>query len=633
MNYSFTVPSMLILLVIMGYYFFRPRLPIRLNRAFLAILVIDICTEILEITSFRLNETWPEHAPALLWTVNIIYYCFVFIRAYMFFVFTISVLDAKTLLWSKLRVFAPIVYIPCLLIALTSPWTHWLFRIENGFQPGSLYWIIYGCGCAYLSFATIGVLRHLKELSAHEIISLLAIQAILLAGNLARFLLPNLVVMNTFCLMAIVVIFISFLNPDLYLSEQGSVYNLPAFNALLGECWQRKRSCRVLGFTIQNYNEHREIFGGRQMDDALVGINRYLSETFPHLSSFYLRGGSYAMVGQNRPDLTALRQQLSERFTGSWKAGAGELQLGISFVEADMDILNCPSDRLVNTLMISLDELSRVSEPDASRSLTDSIDEINRKLEIRRCLEKALEKDELEVFLQPLMDTRTGRRIAAEALVRLRDDKGNLIRPDLFISMAEQEGYIVRLGEQVLAKVCRFIRDHNMDELGIRWINVNLSPVQFMSRDVPSRFTQILQEYGVDEKMIHLEITEQSMIDFSLLRDQITGLHENGFEFSLDDYGSGYSNLSRVRQYPFTNIKIDMEVVWSYCREKDVLLPALVDGFKKMNLSITAEGIETEEMAGAMKEISCDYLQGYYFSRPVPMDEFVEQTMKLNRAS
>ena len=632
MNYSFTVPSMLILVIIMGYYFFRPKLPIRLNRAFLAILVIDICTEILEVASLRLNETWPEHAAELLWVVNVCFFIFVYIRSYMFFVFTVSVLDSKALLWSRLRVFAPIVYVPCILIALTTPWTHWLFRIENGFNQGPLYWTIFACDCCYLAFATIGILRHLKELSAHEIISLLAIQIVLKAGIIARFLLPNIVVMNTFCLMAIVVIFISFLNPDLFLSERGYVYNLPAFHALLGECWQRKKPCKVLGFTIQNYNEHREIFGGKQMDDALIGINRYLLETFPHLSSFYLRGGSYAVVGQNDPDLAELRKILTSRFTEPWKTGAGELRLGISFVEADMDLMNCPSDRLVNTLMISLDELSRVSEPAASRSLMDSIDEINQKLEIRRCLEKSLDRDELEVFLQPLMDSKTGKRIAAEALVRLRDDNGSLIRPDLFISMAEQEGYIVRLGEQVLAKVCRFIRDHDMEAMGIRWINVNLSPVQFMSRDVPSRFAEILKEYGVDESMIHLEITEQSMIDFSLLRDQITGLYNNGFEFSLDDYGSGYSNLSRVRQYPFTNIKIDMEVVWNYCKEKDMLLPALVDGFKKMNLSITAEGIETEEMAGAMKEISCDYLQGYYFSQPVPMDEFVEQTLKMNKA-
>ena len=632
MNYSFIFPSMLILVVIMGYYCFRPRLPIRLNRAFLAILVIDICAELFECISFRLNETWSLHSPALLWTINILFYVFAFIRSFMFFVFTVSVLDAQVLLRSKLQIFSPIVYIPSVLIALTTPLTHWLFWIEDGFHNGPLYWIIYGCGCSYLIFATIAVIRHWKQLSAHQIISLLAIQAVLLAGNIVRFLLPTYVIMNTFCLMAIIVIFISFLNPDLFLSERGYVYNLPAFHALLEECFRRKRDYRLLGFTIQNYNEHREIFGGKQMDDALIGINKWLSESFPQVSSFYLRSGTYAMVSLNRPSLEDIRAKLSERFSLPWKTSAGELRLSLSFVEADTEVMNCPSDRLVNTLLISLDELSRVSEPDASRSLMDSIEEIDQKLVIRRCLEKALDNDELEVFLQPLMDSKTGKRIAAEALVRLRSGSGELIRPDLFISMAEQEGYIVRLGEQVLGKVCRFIRDHDMDALGIGWINVNLSPVQFMSRDVPSRFAEILKEYHVDEKMIHLEITEQSMIDFSLLRDQITGLHNNGFEFSLDDYGSGYSNLSRVRQYPFTNIKIDMEVVWNYCKEKDMLLPALVEGFKRMNLSITAEGIETEEMAGAMKDISCDYLQGYYFSQPVPMDEFVEQTMQMNKA-
>lgn len=626
MNYSFIFPSMLILLVIMGYYFFRPRLPIRLNRAFLAILVIDICTELFECISFRLNETWPEHAPALLWILNLLFFVFAFIRSYMFFVFTVSVLDAKTLIRSELHVLAPIVYIPCVLIALTTPMTYWLFRIRDGFQAGPAYWTLYGCGCAYPIFSIIAVLRHRRELSIHEIISLVAIQLILLVGNLARFLMPTYVVMNTFCLMAIVVIFISFLNPDLFLSERGYAYNLPAFQALLEECYRRKRSCRVLGFTIQNYNEHRELFGGKQMDAALIGINRYLTETCPQLSSFYLRSGCYAMVGHNKPNLEALKQQISARFAEPWKTGACELRLSLSFVEADMLQMDCPSDRLVNTLMISLDELNRAAEPDASRSLKESIAEISQKLDIRKCLEDALDNDKLEVFLQPLVDCRSGRRIAAEALVRLRNERGKLIRPDLFISMAEQEGYIVRLGEQVLSKVCRFVRDNDMQSLGVRWINVNLSPVQFMSRDVPERFAGILAEYGVDQEMIHLEITEQSMIDFSLLRNQITDLHDNGFQFALDDYGSGYSNLSRVRQYPFSNIKIDMEVVRNYCRDKDMLLPALIRGFKQMNLSITAEGIETEEMAGAMKEICCDYLQGYYFSRPVPMDEFVKMS-------
>lgn len=624
MNYSFIVPSMLVLAVIMGYYFFRPRLPIRLNRAFLAILVIDICTELLECASSRLNETWTLHDPALLWIFNILFFIFDFVRSYMFFVFTVSVLDARILIRSRLHFLAPIAYVPCVLIALSTYWTHWLFWIDGGYHAGNLSWLLFACGSAYPLFAAIAVLRHWRELTRHEIISLLAIQAILVIGVLVRFLLPTFIVMNTFCLMTIVVIFISFQNPDLFLSERGSVYNMPALGALLSEYHRRRKPCKVLGLAIQNYTEHREIFGGKQMDAALAGINQWLAETFPQMCSFYLRNGCFAMVGHDDLDLIKVRKKLSARFANPWKTTGGELRLSLSYVEADTENLDCAADRLINTLLISLDELSRVSEPDTSRSLTDSIEEINRKLDIRRCLEKALDNDELEVFLQPLMDSRTGKRIAAEALVRLRDENGKLIRPDLFIDMAEKEGSIVRLGEQVLAKVCRFIRDNDTEALGIRWINVNLSPVQFMSRDIPSRFSQILQEYGVSQEMIHLEITEQSMIDFSLLRDQITDLHENGFEFSLDDYGSGYSNLSRVRQYPFTNIKIDMEVVRNYCRDKDVLLPALIQGFKKMNLSITAEGIETEEMAGAMKEICCDYLQGYFFSKPVPMEEFVK---------
>ena len=113
------------------------------------------------------------------------------------------------------------------------------------------------------------------------------------------------------------------------------------------------------------------------------------------------------------------------------------------------------------------------------------------------------------------------------------------------------------------------------------------------------------------------------MIDLSMLQQQIITLKDNGFQFALDDYGSGYSNLTRVKHYPFINIKLDMEVVWDYFRDKDVLLPAIVKAFKQLNLTITAEGIETKEMAESMKAIGCDYLQGYYFSQPLPVEEFL----------
>ena len=623
-NYSFTVPSLLILIIIACYYFLRPRVPIRLNRAFLAILVIDIGTILFDYASSLLNESWQEHAPWLLWLINILYFGFYLTRVYMFFVFTISVLDARGALRSRAHIYTPTVFFASVAITVLSPLTHWVFRIENGYHNGPLNFVLYLCSACYLLFSVLAILRHRRDLDPAEFIGLAGLQAILIAGSAVRAVVTNYMVMNTFSLMAILVIFLSFQNPDLFLNDHGYVFNLPAFRALLLEWHRRKRPCRLISFVLLNYNEHREIFGGQQMDEAMTKINRYLTETFPNYCCFYLRNGCYAIAGSDRMNVDEVCRTLETRFADTWKTMAGELLLNISFLRADTEVHGFPVERLINTLLISLDEAGQKSGDEGDLILSDSMQAITDKLNIRHCLERALEQNTLEVFLQPIVDSVTGKRIAAEALVRLRDDNGGIIRPDLFITLAEQEGFIIQLGEQVLSKVCEFIRDHDLDGMGIRWINVNLSPNQFMSRNVPERFETILQEYGVSPDRIHLELTEQSMIDFSLMQDQIKGLHETGFQFALDDYGSGYSNLTRVRQYPFCNIKIDMEVVWNYCRDRDPLLPALLQAFKQMSFSITAEGIETAEMAEALREIGCDYYQGYYFSRPLPMDEFLQ---------
>ena len=142
--------------------------------------------------------------------------------------------------------------------------------------------------------------------------------------------------------------------------------------------------------------------------------------------------------------------------------------------------------------------------------------------------------------------------------------------------------------------------------------------------------TGILKQYNLQAGQIHLEITEQSIIDYTLMKEQIDVLRRIGFHFVLDDYGSGYSNLTRVKHYPFWNIKLDMEVVWDYCKTRDTLLPHIVTAFKELGFSITAEGIETEEMADALAAIGCDYLQGYLFDKPIPVNDFVAKYMTHN---
>ena len=146
-----------------------------------------------------------------------------------------------------------------------------------------------------------------------------------------------------------------------------------------------------------------------------------------------------------------------------------------------------------------------------------------------------------------------------------------------------------------------------------------------MHSHLPGIVISILQEYRVSPELIHLEITEESMINYTKQERQIERLLNYGFQFALDDYGSGFSNLHQVKKFAFSNIKLDMKIVWDYVRDRDSLLPSLVQSFKQMGFSITAEGIETKEMAEAMAAIGVDYLQGFYYSRPLIVKEFIDR--------
>ena len=165
--------------------------------------------------------------------------------------------------------------------------------------------------------------------------------------------------------------------------------------------------------------------------------------------------------------------------------------------------------------------------------------------------------------------------------------------------------------------------------MGIRWINVNLSPNQFMSRNVPERFESILKEYGVSPDRIHLELTEQSMIDFSLMQEQIRALHEAGFEFALDDYGSGYSNVNNLIRYSPRYVKIDRQLISGIHTnaQKQHFVKSIIAYAKNNEILTLAEGVETMEELRTVISLGADLVQGYYTGYPAsdPIDKITEE--------
>ncbi len=242
-------------------------------------------------------------------------------------------------------------------------------------------------------------------------------------------------------------------------------------------------------------------------------------------------------------------------------------------------------------------------------------------------LKKAIQNNEILVYYQPIYSTAKQRYTTAEALIRIRDLDGNFMSPELFIPIAEQRGFILTLGHAVFENVCRFVKEQDLEKRGFDYLEINLSTVQCMQKSLATELVSIMKKYSISPGFINLEITETAAIQSEkTLLVNMQRLIQLGVSFSLDDYGSGYSNLDYVIRMPFYLVKLDKLLVWSsFENEKTkVLLESSVRMFQKMHLRIVAEGVETKAQALYLDHLGVDYLQGYYFSKPISEEDFAK---------
>ena len=236
--------------------------------------------------------------------------------------------------------------------------------------------------------------------------------------------------------------------------------------------------------------------------------------------------------------------------------------------------------------------------------------------QIESDLAMAIRDAQFEAWLQPIFDIDLGVIIGYEALARWRHPVQGLIQPDLFIPVAEQTGAIVAIGEQIMEKACSMAANWDTDLT----IAVNLSPRQFRDPQALVESTRrILANTRLDPSRLFLEITESVMLEDTVkTREAVRQLSGYGVRFSLDDFGSGYSSLSYVQNYPFSRIKIDRNFINRL--DKDDVSSAIVASVcllaKRTGMDIVAEGVETVRQVAALRELGIHYAQGYLYGRP-----------------
>lgn len=256
--------------------------------------------------------------------------------------------------------------------------------------------------------------------------------------------------------------------------------------------------------------------------------------------------------------------------------------------------------------------------------------EMNQKLLAQRQMENdfkdAIKNREFVVYFQPKYDVSSEQIVGAEALVRWQKEDGTLISPGLFIPLFESDGLVVQLDEYVFETVCRFQKDRMKQGLPILPISVNLSRASIHFSDVVQRYINIIKENEIPFSCVPIELTESAALYSQQILEITNQMVNAGFKLHMDDFGSGYSSLTTLNELKFTTVKLDKSLIDYIAKPRGMkIVRQTIDLGHGLDMKVVAEGVETKEQRDCLIEMNCDEIQGFYYSKPLKQDDFIEK--------
>lgn len=633
---EFDIAAVFVTLFIVYYVVYKKGLRRHANRVFLVMLLLGVISEFSDIFSSLCNNYPDEFTRSFMDFWNYVYLCTHNVMAFLLDIYVFYLLGyEKTKHTSMFFLGLPITF--DIIVLLTNPFHELVFFYDEmgRYTHGPLFVVLYAVSISYMIFALYLAIRHNNVLTKGRSAALLFFILISFIPLVVQMFIPQYLVTLFFESLGMMGILFTIENKDDVINPVTGIYNRFALEDALSDAMVSKDKT-LLMVKIPNLNYYNKMIGFDNMNGILSKISMFLETEFVDFLCYDCNRGHFAMLGDRIDDdkIEEIKKKVFDRFEESWGKGKITLAFPVQFGSIQL-----PEDvKTMENLQMIIDA-NFDEKRSAVMDVPQIIAEYERRVLVERLIDKALKNKSFQVYYQPIWDYHTGKVRSAEALCRLIDDEFGFISPDEFIPIAEQNGTVLEIGRFVFEEVCRFYKEGRLQDLGINYIEVNLSVVQCVSRNIKESFDEILKKYNLDSNCINLEITESATADnHKVLIDTIGKLSESGFSFSLDDYGTGYSNIAYMYEMPFSIIKIDKSILWKAMAPENgegidgavIYLENTIRMLKTMKYFVLVEGVETLEQKMLLEKLGCDYFQGFYFSKPVQKQVFADYLKVVN---
>lgn len=637
-NYDFEIASLLVMVIILVHFAFVRQFPSE-KKQILKLLMLSCVLEcVINLTSCVCLANAALVPQIVNEVLAFAFFVFEGTSSYLIFRYFMACGERRVRHKTAVWLVGTLPFLVFEVLVITTPVTHFFYYFQEG-----AYYQGFGAGFGYayilyyfmLNIIFVVLRRKVMGLKVKLIVSVYTLAAVLLI--VIQYFHKTLVFNSTGNAVMLFMTYLAIQNPQELLDMATGSGNNKALQQQLRNYMERGKKLSLLTIGIQKMDNLRAMIGMDNTSALMAEISRFLYEIGGKYNVFHEEGGIFTVLVEDEQQREWVQNAVRERFEKEWAAETNQVVLNMGLVT-----LTYPRDfsaiaEYFGIRSFLLGEAETMGSHAVIEADEASIERYYRQTKVEVAVNRAIRENTFEVYYQPIYSMKEKRIAKLEALLRLRDEEIGFIPPDEFIPLAERDGSIIQIGEIVLEECCKFLAKHVLanNSLGVENIHINVSMAQCLRHSLTETIAPTLEKYHIPPAMITLEITERTAIHTPerMLR-HMEELGKMGVSFAMDDYGSGNSNCSYLIRFPFREIKIDKEIVWDSFENEaaKLVLENEIATIKELGNPIVVEGIESREQSEHMEELGVDYIQGYYYGKPMPELEVLRYIRSFNGA-